>query len=37
MAVYALRLQVMADGLSTAMRLEVEPSSWYTVMRSGGR
>ena len=36
MAVYVLRVQVMAAGARTALRLKLEPTSWYTVMRSGG-
>ncbi len=36
MAVYALRLHEMADGLRTAMSFELEPDTWETVMRLGG-
>ena len=36
MAVYVLRLQAVAAGLRTAISFELEPVSWYTVMREGG-
>ena len=36
MAVYVLRLQAAADGVRTAMSFELDPISWYTVMRAGG-
>ena len=36
MAVYVLRVQVMAAGVRIFWRFKLEPTSWYTIMWSGG-
>ncbi len=36
MAVYVLRLQVMAAGVRDFWSFKLEPTCWYTLMRSGG-